>query len=361
MRNSFLMVVVCLVCYRMAGAQLKPGFNKDEYEALLAVTAQFSNDSSATRLHSPDGYKMLYRSPVMGLDNRWDLWCTDKGIPIISIRGTTGRNISWMENFYAAMVPAKGTLILSAADSFSYHLANDPRAAVHIGWLIGTAFLSSDIVSKIDSCYKKGNKEFYIVGHSQGGAISYLLTAYLHGLQEQNLLPSDIRFKTYCSAAPKPGNLYFASGYEALTQDGWAYNVVNEADWVPQTPFTVQTADDFATVNPFTNVTPILKKTKWPKRWILRHAYNRLTKPAKKARKYYRKYLGDYVAKAIKRYLPGFVPPKYANTNDYVRTGNIISLVPDKNYYQMFPEDKTMIFRNHLPSAYLLLTDEMNQ
>ncbi len=359
MRTRLMLAIICLITSCATYAQLKPGFDKDEYEALLAVTAQFGNDSSATRLHSPDGYKMLYRSPVTGLDNCWDLWSTDKGIPVISIRGTTGRMISWMENFYAAMVPAQGVLTLSATDTFSYHLADDPRAAVHAGWLIGTAFLSRDIVRKIDSCYKKGNREFYITGHSQGGAISYLLTAYLHGLQEQNLLPPDIRFKTYCSAAPKPGNLYFAYEYEALTQDGWAYNVVNAADWVPQTPFSVQTTDDFTAVNPFSNITPVLKKTKWPRRWILKHAYNRLSKPAKRTGNNYRKYLGNYVAKTIKSYLPGFVSPVYANTNDYVRTGNIISLVPRADYYKMFPEDKTMIFRNHLPSAYMYLTDQL--
>jgi predicted esterase len=60
-------------------------------------------------------------------------------------------------------------------------------------------------------------KESYIMGHSQGGAIAYLLTAHLLSLQKENKIPSEIVFKTYCSAAPKPGNLHFAY---ALTSGG---------------------------------------------------------------------------------------------------------------------------------------------
>ncbi|HPN72156.1 MAG TPA: hypothetical protein PLZ32_21680, partial [Saprospiraceae bacterium] len=75
---------------------------------------------------------------------------------------------------------------------------------------------------KIDSLYKTGTKEFLIMGHSQGGAIAYLMTSYLYNLQQLGQLPIDIKFKTYCSAAPKPGNLYYAYEYEAMTQGGWA-------------------------------------------------------------------------------------------------------------------------------------------
>src|SRR5690606_17113241 len=127
-------------------------------------------------------------------------------------RGSTLNQASWLANFYAAMVPAKGELQLSKDEVFSYELASSPLAAVHVGCLVATGFLAGDIQGQIDSCYSEGMKEFLIVGHSQGGAIAYLLTAHLLNLQKQQKLPHDIRFKTYCSAAPKPGNLYF--GYE---------------------------------------------------------------------------------------------------------------------------------------------------
>ena len=34
--------------------------------------------------------------------------------------------------------------------TFNYKLSNDPKAAVHIGWLIGVGSLVPDIVSKIN-------------------------------------------------------------------------------------------------------------------------------------------------------------------------------------------------------------------
>lgn len=355
----FCFLFFVLFAFTSRSQTLQPGFSKEEYTKLMGVSAQFGDSAYAARIPPPAGYSLVYRSPVVGLENRWDLWRSADGVPIISIRGTTQSQISWLANFYAAMVPAKGELQLSENEKFFYHLAESPRAAVHIGWLIGTCFLAKDILPKLDSCYKKGDRNFILTGHSQGGAIAYLLTAYLHGLQEQNSLPHDIRFKTYCSAAPKPGNLYFAYEYEALTQGGWAYNVVNAADWVPQTPFSVQTVDDFAAVNPFADVSPFLKNIGWPKRWLLRYAYGRLSKPAKKARKNYQKYLGNYVSKSIRKILPGFVPPAYFNSSDYVRTGNIITLLPKEDYYQKFPEDKNKLFNHHLHAAYLYLAAQL--
>src|SRR5215212_8856496 len=203
MRTTVLLTVISLLSFT-ANAQLQPGFNKEELIALLKVSAQFGGSSYATEMAVPDGYKKLYRSPVVGLDNRWELWQTADGTPVISIRGTTKEQVSWLANFYAAMIPAKGQLQLSVAERFDYDFAENPNAAVHVGWTIATAFLSKDIVPKIDSFYKKGSHEFYIIGFSQGGAISYLLTAYLHRLQITGKLAADLRFKTYCGAAPKP-------------------------------------------------------------------------------------------------------------------------------------------------------------
>src|SRR5690606_37934119 len=109
-----------------------------------------------------------------------------------SVRGTTEKAESWLANFYAAMVPAKGELHLSNDDIFKYNLASNPKAAVHVGWLLGTAILSKEIVPKIKEQYQKGTKSILITGHSQGGAICYLLTSYLYSLQLSGELPKDI-------------------------------------------------------------------------------------------------------------------------------------------------------------------------
>ena len=322
---------------------LQPGFDKAEYAELLRVSARQTDTARWAKysIAMPSDFSLAYRSPVSGLENRWDLWVNkEHTIAAISIRGTINTGISWLENFYSAMVPAKGELQLNDSTTFSYQLAGNEKAAVHAGWLIGMAGMANSITSQIDSCYKNGIRDFYIMGHSQGGAIAYLLTAYLHYQQMADSLPRNITFKTYCSAAPKPGNLYFAYDYERYTNNGWAYNVVNTADWVPQTPVTIQTMDDFNNTNPFRDVKAVLRKQKFPKNLLLRHAYNRLNKTTRKARETYRQYLGDIVYKIAHKSLPQLKEPGYYNSMQFERAGNFIILNADADYYKKFPDDK---------------------
>jgi hypothetical protein len=359
--NKIICMLLLSLFFLTAPAQiLKPGFDKAEYAELMKLSARTtSSPAYYDSLPAPQQFKMLYQSPVMGIDNLWDLWSNEKGVAAISIRGTTTNAISWLANFYCAMAPAKGILQISKTETFTYQLAENPKAAVHIGWLVCTAALSKDILPKIDSLYKKGTKEFLMVGHSQGGAISFLLTAYLLQLQKQHLLPGDIRFKTYCSAAPKPGNLYFAYEYEAMTQNGWAYNIVNAADWVPEMPISIQTLRDFNTTNPFVIAKPIIKKQGFTKKIILTHLYNKMDRATAKAERKYRKYLGTMLAKMLQKNLAGYQPPAYYKSFDYVRAGNTIVLLPDENYYKLFPDSKENIFIHHFHKPYLYLLDKL--
>ncbi|MGZ3913409.1 MAG: lipase family protein [Flavisolibacter sp.] len=350
----FFMGLLCNLVVARA-QDLQPGFNAAEYVELMKISSRLGDSVYFKHIPAPSRFHLVYRSPVLGLRNRWDLWTGEDHAAVISIRGTTGEAVSWLANFYAAMVPAKGQMVLADRDTFRYELATNPRAAVHAGWLVGMGFLSRDILSAIDSLYREGTKNILIMGHSQGGAIAYLLTAYLYHLQLQKVLPSDIRFKTYCSAAPKPGNLYFAYDYEALTQGGWACNVVNAADWVPQTPISLQTMGDFNNVNPFTHIHFILKRQHWPRRWILDYVYGRLNRPTRKAVKNYRHYLGKILGKSVKKQLKGFVTPPYEFGSDYVRTGQQIVLMPDDAYWALYPQEARRIFVNHLHQPYLFL------
>lgn len=343
---------------------LQPGFDKEEYKQLMLISARTVADSTySSQFPEPEKFKMVYQSEIVGLDNLWDLWIDEtSNNAVISLRGTTANATSWMANFYAAMVPAKGTLKLSESESFDYHLADNEKAAVHVGWLLSTAYLSKDILPKIDSLYKNGTKNILIMGHSQGGAIAFLLTAHLKNLQKTNTLPADIQLKTYCSAGPKPGNLYFAYEYEAMTQNGWAYNVVNSADWVPETPFSVQTLDDFNETNPFVNAKSMIKKMKFPQNIALKSVYKKLDKPSRKAQRNYEKYLGTMTSKIIRKSVPEFEPPTYFKSNDYVRTGTTIVLFATPEYYEQYPNDKEKIFVHHfhLPYLYLLEKLELN-
>lgn len=340
---------------------LKPGFDKAEYIDLMKVSARFGSSNYYTKIGAPVNYDFVYRSPVVGIENCWDLWVSkDHKVAVASIRGTTEAAASWLANFYSAMVPAKGTLQLSKTDTFHYELASDPKAAVHIGWLVGTAYLAKDILPKIDSCYKSGIKDVVIFGHSQGGGIAYLLTAYLLNLQYSGKLPSDIQFKTYCSAGPKPGNLFFAYEYEAMTQNGWAFNVVNTADWVPEVPFSVQTINDFNGTNPFKDARKVIRKQKFPVRFVMKRVYKKLDKPTRKAQRNFQKYLGNMAAKALKKgTLKEYTTPDYYKSNNYVRTGNTIVLTPDEEYYKKYPYASQEMFMHHYHGPYIQLAEKL--
>jgi len=358
---SFLVISQCTF-----GQILKPVFDKAEYIETLKMNQKvhipLGKWSSDTAVPYPEEYRFVYRSPVVAFDNIWDLWVhKKKSVAVISVQGSIQTEASFLANLYAAMIPATGEIQLDKDFKFQYQLAESPNAAVHVGWFVAMAYLSKTVVPQIDSCYKAGIKEFILTGHSQGGGITFLLTSHLESLKKQGKLPSDIRFKTYCSAGPKPGNLYYAYDYERMTAGGWAYNVVNTADWVPDVPFTVQTVDDFTSVNPFHGAKAMIKKQKFPKNVALKHVYNQMSKPSKKAQKNYEKYLGKMVSQAVKKQLPGFVTPEYYKSNYYVRTGNTIVLYATEEYFKLYSNDpeNPNIWQHHLPKMYLYLVEKL--
>jgi len=357
--KKILLVVYILISTGLF-AQLKPGYEKAEYIELLKIYGQHYDTINKDEIFpKPEFSKVLYRSEEMGLHNKWDLWLYKEKIPVISIRGTIPNQVSWLENYFAAMVKAKGSFQLNENERFEYDLAENNRAEVHIGWLIGTAFLVKDILPRIDSLVAKGHKDFLIVGHSQGGAIAFLLNAYLHGLQRNHKLPEDVVFKTYCSAAPKPGNLYFAYDLEYQNREGWLFNTVNAADWVPETPFSLQTVHDFNDVNPFNDFEKDLKEKPFVKRMVLKHVFNKLTKPSFKAQKEYKKYMGQVLSKYIEKGLPGLVPPEFTNSSYYTRAGTTIVLNPDEAYYKKFKDSGEDNFIHHHVTSYLYLTRQL--
>lgn len=335
--------------------KLEAGYDTLEYFELLKISAQQGDSLYNPDLPFPEQHKRIYRSPVMGLDNRWELWQSEDSTGVISIRGTTTNQISWVENFFCAMVPATGKIKLSDDFIFNYQLAEDKDAAVHVGWLTAVGFLGRDMLPKIDSLSSEGIHDFLIIGHSQGGSVALLLAAYFENLKRNGNLASSINFKTYSSAGPKPGNLYFAYDFEALTQDGWAFNVVNTADWVPEGPFSIQTTEDFNAANPFKLVRQGLKQLPFKQRLVLSRIYKNLENPPKKANKRYQKYLGRMIGNKIQDILPGFEMPELYNSNNYVRTGIQVVLLAKDDYYNKFPESSDQIWNHHMFEAYFYL------
>ncbi|WP_346236446.1 lipase family protein [Niabella insulamsoli] len=341
-----------------AQSKLKPGFDAKEYLSLFSLFYFGSSiPDSNLRKTVADPFKRLYRSPEVGLKNQWSLYLSNENAAVISIRGTIGDKVSWLANFYAAMIPAIGSLHMNDSTQFNYKLSADSMATVHVGWTVSMASMAPDIVQKIKELRAKDVTDFYIFGHSQGGAIAFLLRSYLHYLQQDGNLPGDIRFKTYCSAAPKPGNMYYAYDYENITRDGWGFTIVNRKDWVPESPYTIQRIQDMNIPNPLINTKKLLKKEKFGVRLIGGILFGRVNRKPQKAQKMYTKYLGKTIYKlAIKDALPGFKQPEYVASNNYMRAGSPIVLMPDEAYQQRFKEDgKDQFVHHHFAPYYYLI------
>lgn len=350
MRFFFVAVLVLAAVLPLRAQHLKPGFDPREYSELLHLP---QNGDTSTHTKVPHGYTLLYTSAEVGFYNRWVLWQRNDGVGVIQIRGTIAKTESWLANFYAAMIPAAGTLKLTDSTTFTYKLAKDTvKAYVHVGWTAALGFMAPDIVAHIKKLYARGTREFYIMGHSQGGAIAFLTRSYLEYCED---LPKDIVYKTYCSAAPKPGNQYYAYDFDYLTRNGWGFRVVNSEDWVPETPLSLQTVKDFNEANPFIGIKGALNKQKFFVRLYGNLVYNKLTRTTKRSVKTFRKYLGGVVYKLSARHLPEFEQPAYVFSNNYMTAGVPVILLADAAYYKKYPFDGRNIFVHHAPAPYLYL------
>jgi hypothetical protein len=336
MKNFFILLL--LFCGFLAQAQsgLQGGFDATEFADVLALN--FSKYDSLQKAGGlPVGYRRIYTSRVTGLDNRWYAWRHyNNGTVVIGIRGTVASTKSWLANIYSVMQPAQGVVQLNDSTRVPYKLAENAGAAVHTGWLIALCSMTGDIERKIRDLYNQGARSFILSGHSQGGAIAYLLRAYLYYRTQEGALPADITYKTYCSAAPKPGNLEFAYDYDFINRGGWSHTVVNAADWVPETPLSMQQISDLNPVNPLVNLKETLGKQKLAVRVYANMVYKKLTKKGRKAVDKYSKYLGDVVGKEVRKSLPQLKLPGALPGLDYMRTGNPVVLMPDSTYYGRF-------------------------
>lgn len=338
-----------------AQTKLKQGFDPLEYKDLLEITAlQVDTPWLSSRLPKVEKYKLIYRSKIMALENRWDLWIRSDSVAVISIRATTGTYYSWLENLYGGMVPAEGILKMDSTHDFQYKLADIPNSYVHIGWLIGISAIGPSVVEKINENYLKGIKEYIIVGHSQGAALAYLLRSYLFYSAK---LPDDIVFKTYCSAAPKPGNQFYAYDFDFITRGGWAFRVINPDDWVPEMPFTCQTVNDMSQTSPFKEAKNLFKDLKPLERLIVKSVYNNLSKSGFTYQRKLTKYLGNKAYHFVNKKLNEFKEPMYVQSFQYMTCGSPVILKPTAEYYDNFPkwhysED---LFIHHKPNAYMFL------
>ncbi|SEI71463.1 Lipase (class 3) [Myroides marinus] len=346
------------------GQNLKPMVNTKEIYNSLQIATDIQKTYPNDSLYKLTGYTNIYRSPEMGLTNQWGLYHDKQNnVYEIAIRGSVNKGVSWLANYYAAMIPSSGEIKLDNNTKVTYNLSADKRATVHAGWTIASLYLMQDIQPKIDSLVKLNQKEFIVSGHSQGAAIAYLITANLLNQQLLGKLPKDLVIKTYAIAPPKPGNLYFSYQYEKLA-GAWSYSVINTQDWVPELPPTSQTFKDFNEISPLSEgeVKKALNKVPWPKRVFAKNIFNSLKNPPQKSVKRYNKYLGSFVFNFIHKQLPELEEPKYSQNSNYSRCSNPVILdgILNDNYQEKFHKTDN-IMTHHLPPAYLYLLETTNK
>lgn len=334
-----------------------PGFHAQECDDLLRLNSAFLDTTPGNRfLDFIPHHRFSYRSESIGLDNAWDLWIREDSTVVIVLRGTTLNPKSVLADFFCAMSPAQGHLVLPAGDTLTYQLADYDRAAVHTGFLLGFGFLARDIRPRVDSLYALGYRHYVVTGHSQGGALCYYVSAWLYYLEKNGTYPG-LLVKTYASAAPKVGNMYFAYDYDHITRAEWAFSVVNTADPVPEMPFTTQQVDvDMNQPNPILNLMKRFDDLPFFKRFVLKRAFSRMQKGAAKSSAAYQRYLGGYTGKLIQDLVPGLTIPDMVNTTYFVRPGAPITLMVNASYYTHFEAlAKEGAYYHHNPITYRYL------
>lgn len=247
-----------------------PGWNTAEaYETLALCAIMNSNTSDIATpapvpappklpdhpqgvgVDIPSGWSVAY-SPAtsVGLRNFWQLWkCVDGRLAIV-IQGTQADAPSMLEDVLAALIPASGSITLPGMEAFDYRVASDPRASIHAGFGIGLAALAPDIVAQLNIQCASGPHDVLVTGHSMGAALATLVRSYLH--YTDLVTNSEIAYKTYVYAQPKPGNRYYGYDFEQIgCNDQSAFRVTNTLDWVPEMLFSCQSYDDLNVPNPF--------------------------------------------------------------------------------------------------------------
>lgn len=358
-RRVALAVIWILWMQSSVQAQVQPGFSRQEYADMLwmqfkGLAPQLPDSGNEVSLSSGK-YQRLLLSPEVGLYNRCAVYLRQDGVVVLQLRGTVNNMESWLENFYAGMVPATGSLQLSADYRFDYQLASHPQATVHVGWLIGTGFLARSFTPVLDSLLAKGHQQWIVSGHSQGGALSYLVSSYLfYKYKGQH---PQLRIKTYASAAPKPGNQYYAYDFEHHIGHQWGFRIVNSDDWVPETPVSLQTVTDYNAVNPLTTARTTIRKQKLLTRIFLNTVYGKLERKSRKSAAKFRKYLGDKLYKFVAKSLPGYQRPVLAGSMHYATAGTPVVLMTNSAYKQRFAFDGKNYFVHHMLEPYLFLLD----
>lgn len=335
----FVFIYLCSHSY----AQLKSGFDAEEAKKMIQICNSFGYidlyGSDADIL--PQGLWKQYTSSTLGMDNKFQIYA-NKQYGVIHFRGSTSKTTSWLENLYASMIAGKGEIIVNQ-NSFKYKVASNEESRVHAGYMLALYYLKDDLLKQIKKLNDKGIYNFYITGHSQGGALAQMTRAYLHYLPA-NELSKQNTFKVYAFANPMIGNNSFVKEYNQLfCEPGMSFLIHNPIDYVTKLPVSYNDS------------------TYWQK-YLSDFLFNRdnFSKSAfaiDGAMYFFKDKVNEYAKKMSKnieaqiiRELGDIQMPKLYDDINYVHTGNIIKIAPVK--YPLELKDSSILKNDSLMRIY---------
>lgn len=334
-------------------AQHRSGIDPQEVKEMIALANSYpyldlyGDDSSII----PKGYKKVYTSPVVGMDNMFQVYVKgNRGV--ISFRGSTDKKSSWLENIYSAMIPVQGEIKIPSR-TFHYQFGLDTASNVHSGYALSIAYLEPLVITQINDLNKKGIYQIYITGHSQGGALSVLMRSQLEYGSKRDI-SSKNDFKVYTFAQPMSGNKAFVQEYnKKFCAQGKSYSFVNPDDMVPQMPASYNDStflkDNIVAL--FSREDQI-DKSQLVKQGLMLLFEDKLRGTVHK--------FGESVSKQIQKELGEVSLPEPTQSINYAQVGNQVllpppyyplemkdsSLLKDSEWMARYPQDENGIFIN---------------
>lgn len=338
---------------QLLNSKLNPGFNPQEAKDMIQLCNSFTyldlygSDNEII----PEGYVKRYTSPIIGMDNRFQIY-TKGSVGVINYRGSTDKKVSWMENINSAIIPAKGTIEIKG-HRFNYKFANDTAAGVHSGYALGLAYLHLEVEAQVRKLNAEGIFNIIITGHSQGGSLAILTRAHFNHLPNRDISKKNV-FKVYAFAQPMVGNIEFIKEYNRNYCDReMSYSLINPSDMVPMMPLSFNDSTYWQS-----NLMKALSKdeefdkSKMLKEGLTILFQNKLQGTVEK--------FGKSVKKQIEKDLGEVTLPEPRKEINYSQVGNVIQLPPpdyplelkdssilsDDYFLADHPRDENGVFEN---------------
>lgn len=346
-----ILFIFFIISYTSVFAQFQAGLNTGEVKDMVMICNSFTyleeygNDDKMI----PAGYKKVYMSPVLGMDNKFQVFRKGK-VGVVNFRGSTNKKISWMENCYSAMISSSGEIRIGD-QKHTYKFSDNPEAHVHSGYVLALMYLKQDLIKQIKALNNQGVYHIIITGHSQGGSLAMMTRALL---EFESKVSTKNQFKVYTFAQPMVGNSAFISEYNKKYCDtDLSYSFINPGDAVPSMPMSFN--DSTYWKQNFEDL--ISKDREFDAKEMVKDGASILFK--RRIRKT-STWFSSSVNKQIKKELGEIEMPQPTGDINFAQVGNIIEIDPpayplvlkdstvlqDTAFLARYPRDENGIFLN---------------